>query len=269
MAGQKAYRAGMEFLHRRLVEKMRPDLDVLVEETTIGGVRVEVVTPAHGVRNSERVLINLHGGAFVGGAEYCGLVESIPIAATGRCTVISIDCRQGWEHRFPAASEDVAAVYEAVLADHRPHSVGIFGYSAGASLTAQAVSWFLANGLPLPGAVAMCSGGAGTTFAGVTVPTSGPSPWVMRRRRSKPKMTNGLPGSDTWLESTRGIHWSHPVSIPKCSRTSHRASWSRARGVSISRVRSPPIADYLPPMSRASSMSGRDCGTASVPPRHA
>jgi acetyl esterase/lipase len=166
----------MEHLHRRLLEKMRADHDVQVEESTIGGVRVEVVTPAHGVRDSSRVLLNLHGGAFVGGAfvggafvggaEYCGLVESTPIATTGGYSVITIDYRQGWEHRFPAASEDVARVYEAVLAHHRPEAVGIFGYSAGASLTAQVVSWFLVNDLPLPGAVAMCSGGAGAGFGG-------------------------------------------------------------------------------------------------------
>jgi acetyl esterase/lipase len=163
---QRAYRAGMEFLHGRLVARMRVDHDVQVEEATIGGVRVEVVTPTSGIRNASQVLLNLHGGAFVGGAEYCGLVESIPIATTGGCKVITIDYRQGWEHRFPAASEDVAAVYEAVLSDHRPQAVGVFGYSAGASLTAQAVSWFLSNDLPNPGAVAMCSGGAGTGFGG-------------------------------------------------------------------------------------------------------
>jgi len=166
LSGKQAYRAGMEFLHRRLVEKMRVEYDVHVEETTIGGVRVEVVTPVRGARNESRVLLNLHGGAFVGGAEYCGLVESIPIATVGGYTVVAIDYRQGWEHRFPAASEDVAAVYEALLTEHGALSVGIFGYSAGAALTAQAVSWFLVNDLPVPGAVAMCSGGAGTGFSG-------------------------------------------------------------------------------------------------------
>jgi acetyl esterase/lipase len=166
LEGQQAYRAGMEFLHGRLVAKMRVDLHVQVEETTIGGVRVEVVTPTTGIRNTSQVLLNLHGGAFVGGAEYCGLVESIPIATTSGCKVITIDYRQGWEHRFPAASEDVAAVYAAILSEYRPESVGVFGYSAGASLTAQAVSWFLVNDLPLPGAIAMCSGGAGIGFGG-------------------------------------------------------------------------------------------------------
>jgi acetyl esterase/lipase len=163
MAEQRAYREGMEFLHRRLVAKMRPDHPVEIEDTTLGGVRVQVVTPASGVRNPARVLVNLHGGAFVGGAEHCGLVESIPIATTGGFRVVVVDYRQGWEHRFPAASEDVAAVYSALLTGHDPAAVGIFGYSAGALLTAQSVAWMLGHGVPVPGAVAICSGDAGFT----------------------------------------------------------------------------------------------------------
>jgi epsilon-lactone hydrolase len=164
LTSQRAYRDGMEFLHRRLVEKMRPAHPVDVEETTVGGVRVQIVTPQSGVRDPSRVLVNLHGGAFVGGAEHCGLVESIPVATTGGYRIVVVDYRQGWEHSFPAASEDVAAVYEALLGDHDAESIGIFGYSAGAALTMQAAAWMVQHGTPVPGAIALCSGSSG--FAG-------------------------------------------------------------------------------------------------------
>jgi epsilon-lactone hydrolase len=191
MAEQSAYREGMEFLHRRLVAKMRPDHPVEIEETTVGGVRVQVVTPASGVLDPSRVLVNLHGGAFVGGAEHCGLVESIPIATTGGFRVVVVDYRQGWEHRFPAASEDVAAVYAALLADHTPATVGMFGYSAGALLTAQSVAWMLAHGLPVPGVVALCSGDAGlsgdSAYLGAVamgdVPPEGVAPTIVSSSR--------------------------------------------------------------------------------------
>jgi epsilon-lactone hydrolase len=125
-------------------------------------VQVKIITPNRqdaGVQ-PRRVLINLHGGAFVGGAEFCGLVESGPISALGAYRVVSVDYRQGWEHRFPAASEDVALVYRALLQDYAPSEIGIFGYSAGGILTAQAMAWFQSHGLPRPGAVAICSAGA-------------------------------------------------------------------------------------------------------------
>lgn len=159
----QAFRTNMERLHRRLLDRIAEDFPCDVEEAVVGGVRVEWVTPPGGVRHPDRVLVNLHGGAFVGGAEHCGLVESLPVAAAAGCRVCVVDYRQGWEHRFPAASEDVAAVYDALLADHAPRAVGIFGYSAGGMLTGQAMAWFLANGMPSPGALAICSAGLGGT----------------------------------------------------------------------------------------------------------
>ena len=59
---------------------------------------------------------------------------------------------------FPAASEDIAAAYRALLKDHRPENIGLYGCSAGGTLAAQAVAWLQKEGLPRPGAIAMiCS----------------------------------------------------------------------------------------------------------------
>ena len=164
LAGMRQYRAGMEMLHRRLAELMREQYDVEITRDEIAGVRVDVVVPGRGIseRNRGRVLVNLHGGAFVGGGEFCGVVESIPLAAIGQIPIVCVDYRQGWEHTFPAASEDVAAVYRMLLVDHAPSNVGIFGYSAGGLLTAQSIAWFLAHDLPVPGAAAVCSAGGGS-----------------------------------------------------------------------------------------------------------
>ena len=112
LASSKAFRAGMETLHRRLLDRIEATHPCDVRDDELAGVRVQWVTPRSGVSgaNTERVLVNLHGGAFVGGAEYCGLVESLPLADVGGYQICVVDYRQGWEHRFPAASEDVAAV---------------------------------------------------------------------------------------------------------------------------------------------------------------
>lgn len=134
---------------------------VLIEEHTIAGRRVDVVTPKEGVpkRNRERILINLHGGGFVIGAGVLQLIESIPIAATAQIKVLSIDYRLSPEHKFPAASEDVAAVYKALLKHYRPQNIGIYGSSAGGALTAMSVAWFQKEKLPPPGAIAILSPG--------------------------------------------------------------------------------------------------------------
>jgi epsilon-lactone hydrolase len=136
--------------------------NVKMTPKTINGVYTEIFTPAEGVaeKNRHRVLINLHGGAFLGGARTASHLESIPYASVGRIKVISVDYRMAPEHEFPAASEDVATVYKALLQEYKPENIGIYGCSAGGLLTAQSLAWFQREGLPKPGAVAMlCAAG--------------------------------------------------------------------------------------------------------------
>jgi monoterpene epsilon-lactone hydrolase len=137
------------------VERMRKIYPVVITTKKVAGVATDVVMPVGGVssENRARVLINLHGGAFLWGAHSGGLVESIPIASLGKLKVISVDYREGPEATFPAASEDVAAVYAALLKSYKPQNVGIYGCSAGGILTAQSVAWIDGHGLPRPGAI--------------------------------------------------------------------------------------------------------------------
>lgn len=131
------------------------------EEVLMGGVRTWIYTPSFGVSpgNEERVLINLHGGGFRECWPGCAELESVPIAALGRIKVVAVDYRQQPEHRFPAASEDVAAVYRELLKTYRPENIGLYGCSAGGMLTGMAVAWFQKEGLPTPGAAGIfCAG---------------------------------------------------------------------------------------------------------------
>lgn len=133
-------------------------------DTEIAGVHAYVYTPKAGIApaNRNRVLVDLHGGGFSGCWPACAELESIPIAALGKIRVISLDYRQGPKYKFPAASEDVAAVYRELLKDHAPRNVGIYGCSAGGMLTAMSVAWFEKHHLPQPGAVGLFCSGAGS-----------------------------------------------------------------------------------------------------------
>jgi epsilon-lactone hydrolase len=143
--------------------RMRAKYPVTIDLATIAGVSVEVIQPIGGItaKNDRRVLINLHGGGFQNGARWGGHFESAPVAALSKIKVISVDYRQGPDHAFPAATDDVVSVYKALLKTHRPHDIGIYGCSAGGLLTAEVVASLEKDHLPLPGAIGMfCEGAA-------------------------------------------------------------------------------------------------------------
>ncbi len=142
-------------------EKARRRYAVNIAPERLAGIRVDRVTPREGVAqgNRDRILINLHGGAFQWGAHFGGLAESIPVSAIGRITVITLDYRQAPEFTFPAASEDVTVVYRELLKTYKSNNIGIYGTSAGGILTGQIIVDLDSARLPLPGAIGIvCAG---------------------------------------------------------------------------------------------------------------
>ena len=133
------------------------------KDERIGGVHVYEYVPRGGVggRNKNRVLINLHGGGFLGCWPGCAELESIPISALMQIKVITVDYREGPDYKFPVASEDVASVYRELLKTFNPKSIGIYGCSAGGMLTAMSLAWFQSHGLPAPGAAGIYCASAG------------------------------------------------------------------------------------------------------------
>lgn len=157
-----ALRAHYAKQNQRLTDQMLEMFPVAVREDEIGGVRVHRVTPATpDPKNNGRALIALHGGAFAWGADSGALVEAIPIASEMGVEVIAVDYRMAPEHQYPAASEDVAAVYRALLETRAPEAIGLYGCSAGGILTAQSVAWFASHGLPRPGGIGILGAGGG------------------------------------------------------------------------------------------------------------
>ena len=129
---------------------------VNVEEATMAGVRADIITPmTMPAENKNRVLINLHGGGF--NSDSGSLIEGVPISNLAKIKVVSVYYRLAPENPFPAAVDDVVAVYKELLKTYKPQSIGIFGTSAGAILTCEVTVRLKQLGLPLPGALGVFS----------------------------------------------------------------------------------------------------------------
>src|ERR1700722_4327773 len=130
---------------------------VAITESEIAGVKIDLISPRRiPAANRHRVFINLHGGGF--NSDSGSRIEGDPIANLAKTRVVSIYYRLAPEHPFPAAVDDVLAVYKALLKTYKPRNVGMYGTSAGAILTCEVAVKIKQLGLPLPGALGVFSG---------------------------------------------------------------------------------------------------------------
>ncbi len=129
---------------------------VNIESTTTASVPTDIITPLETpAANRDLVLINLHGGGF--NSDSGSLIEGDPIANLAKIKVVSVYYRLAPEHPFPAAVDDVVAVYKELLKTHKPRNIGIFGTSAGAILTGEVAVRLKQLNLPLPAALGLFS----------------------------------------------------------------------------------------------------------------
>jgi epsilon-lactone hydrolase len=171
---------------------------VNIEETTTAGVRTDIITPLETpASNRDLVLINLHGGGF--NSDSGSLIEGDPIANLAKIKVVSVYYRLAPENPFPAAVDDVVAVYKELLKTHKPKNVAIFGTSAGAILTAEVAVKLKQLDLPLPAALGLFSVLADYSRTGdshqLFTLNGFPGAW-------KPQDPNAVAGSDEYARDT-------------------------------------------------------------------
>ena len=139
-------------------EQMRKVYPVNITQQAIAGVPTRIVTPLTIPANKkDRVLINIHGGGFT--ADWGSEIETIPIANLTQTKVVAVLYPLAPEHPFPAAVNDIVAVYKELLKTYKPQNIGIYGTSAGAFLTAEVAARLRQLGIPLPAALGIFSGG--------------------------------------------------------------------------------------------------------------
>jgi len=125
--------------------------DVAAEPIVVNGVRAEWVQVPDA--DPGRVVLYLHGGAYVIGSinTHRDLAGRISRASGAR--VLNVDYRLAPEHPHPAAVEDATAAYRWLLAQgHHPARIAVAGDSAGGGLTVATLVALRDAGVPLPSA---------------------------------------------------------------------------------------------------------------------
>ena len=147
-----------------VIDGLSAALSVTIEPGDIMGVKVYHVRPAEvSPDHAAHLFVHVHGGAYVFGGGEASASEAAVIAAAGGIPVVSIDYRMPPDHPFPAAVDDVVAVWEHLLTERPGSAIGLGGTSAGGGLALAATHRFMERGLDVPGAIY-----AGTPWSDLT-----------------------------------------------------------------------------------------------------
>ncbi len=99
-------------------------------EKTYNGVVCDVLTPE--VFASDRVMVYIHGGSFIGGSRKSWRVFCASLAHASSTQIIVPEIRLAPQHPFPAALDDAKLVLKALYAEH-PNII-VAGDGSGASI---------------------------------------------------------------------------------------------------------------------------------------
>ncbi len=161
----------------RLSRFLRKVRGVSVEATNVNGLYAEWLRPKSA--REGKVLLYLHGGAYVIGncATHRNMASHIAKAA-GMAALVP-EYRLAPEHRFPAGIEDCVGVYRFLLAEgFRPEDITIAGDSAGGGLTVATLLSLRHAGDPMPANAVLLSPFLDVTASGESMQTrSGQDPW--------------------------------------------------------------------------------------------
>ena len=152
-------------------------IGVDVEKTEIGGVDVDWLRPKKA--RTDRVLLYLHGGAYVMGSPRTHRQLVSHTARAAGVVAVLPDYRLAPEHPYPAAIDDALAVYRGLLeSGFKPGDIIIGGDSAGGGLTVATLLSLRHAGLPMPAAAVLLSPFLDVTGSGESAQTRADrDPW--------------------------------------------------------------------------------------------
>lgn len=168
----RAFRLVVYLLFRGLVRPWMPIAGqrAVLRALTAGGVTPKGVRRASGslggrpcewqrpVQDNGRVLLYLHGGAYLIGSPATHRTLTAHLAKRCGLAVCALDYRLAPEFPYPAALEDGVAAYRALLVQgYAAEQIVIGGDSAGGHLCLSTVLRLKALGLPLPAALVCLS----------------------------------------------------------------------------------------------------------------
>ncbi|MCI2229844.1 alpha/beta hydrolase [Polaribacter sp. MSW13] len=136
----------------KILEIYKPIIDTIF----LGNVRAIDVKPQN-YRESDQVIIYIHGGGFVFYPADVTLLSSIPLADATGLRIITIDYTLAPQAKFNQVLEEVIQAYKSILKEYKAKNIAIYGDSAGGSIAAGAILKMRDLRIDLPSVVVLWS----------------------------------------------------------------------------------------------------------------
>jgi len=198
----------------------RVSKSVEVDEISLGGVQTERLRPNG--RESKHAILYIHGGGFVAGHPANHRTLTSLLAGKLNATVYAVDYRLAPEHAFPAALEDCASAYRALIASGiAPKNLAVGGDSAGGNLTLALGLKLKSETVPLPAALVALSPATDLAAAPPSHVSNARSDAMFDARMFPSVVKHYCPGEDPanpLISPIRGDLRGLPPTLIQCSR---------------------------------------------------
>lgn len=186
-----------------MIAQLEAGFDGVIEEIETAGVTCLQLTPAGWSEAAGPVIQYAYGGGYVSGSTGEDQGITVPLASAATARVVMVDYRLSPEHPFPAAQQDMQAVYPALLDQYGAARLVVSGESAGGNQTLQLLQHARDHGLAMPACAIVLS------------------PWIDLTHQGDSHDINGKRDpslSTAWLDSAATLHANgHPLDDPGIS----------------------------------------------------
>jgi monoterpene epsilon-lactone hydrolase len=157
----RAFQAQADSRAAESAKRVSEMLGTTLEPVEVGGVTCYWVKPKEITpENGGKLLVHVHGGAFVQNSGLASTTEGSLLAAMGKILTLSVDYRMPPDHPFPAAPDDVLAVWKALLEERKAGDMVMGGTSAGGGLIMTTMLRSKQEKIPMPAAIFLGTPGA-------------------------------------------------------------------------------------------------------------
>jgi acetyl esterase/lipase len=153
------------------VQEVLKRYEPTIEERKLGGVPVLDCKPK-GWKESKKLIVYLHGGAYTMASARSSLVKSVPAGAATGYRIVSVDYTTAPHAKWPQITDQViAVVLNLVKEGHTLKDIALFGDSAGGGLAPGSTLKMRDQKLEMPAAIVLWSPWSDITDTGDTYTT--------------------------------------------------------------------------------------------------